>query len=282
MTSRRTLRRDGVAFLALAVPVAAGLLYMWWAGAPHLYLATNAGALVLAAVLALALPDIIGIRWRRALGIAAIASLFLAPAIGPEINGIARWLPLGPVQLHSGMLLIPAISVLAAEDDEFAAPFLLIALLAVHLQPDAASGLALCFAAIGRYDAVRDWRMGPVAAVAFVATLEMGMRGELPAQPFVERVLVSATLTAPLVGLALLAALLGGFFLLLKAVSGARAPRHALAGSLFGFATVALLSNYPTPLIGYGAAPIIGYGVALALLRATAVPRSAGDQTLSG
>ena len=41
--------------------------------------------------------------------------------------------------------------------------------------------------------------------------------------------------------------------------------RHALAGSLFGFSLAAIVSNYPSVLIGYGAAPIIGYGLALAL-----------------
>ena len=45
----------------------------------------------------------------------------------------------------------------------------------------------------------------------------------------------------------------------------AQGVRHALAGPLFGFSLAATVSNYPSVLIGYGAAPIIGYGLALAL-----------------
>ena len=42
-----------------------------------------------------------------------------------------------------------------------------------------------------------------------------------------------------------------------------------LAGTLMGFAVMATLSHYPTPLIGYGAAPVIGYALALGLCRGT-------------
>lgn len=41
------------------------------------------------------------------------------------------------------------------------------------------------------------------------------------------------------------------------------AQRHALAGTLFGFSLAAVLSNYPSALIGYGAAPIVGFAIAL-------------------
>ncbi|MEE3218199.1 MAG: hypothetical protein VX247_07875, partial [Pseudomonadota bacterium] len=182
-----------------------------------------------------------------------------------HLNGIARWLALGPVALHAGALALPALIVLAARDDDYAPPILLAALLAASLQPDAATGLAIMLAAVGLYNATRDWRLVPVAGIAFLASIIAGLRGELPAQPFVERVLVELAFHQPLAALGLGASLIAAFLLVAHALPAEMRVRHALAGSLFGFSLAAIVSNYPSVLIGYGAAPIIGYGLALAL-----------------
>ena len=42
-----------------------------------------------------------------------------------------------------------------------------------------------------------------------------------------------------------------------------------LATMRVGFSLAAIVSNYPSVLIGYGAAPILGYGLALALAQHT-------------
>ena len=75
--------------------------------------------------------------------------------------------------------------------------------------------------------------------------------------------LVEAALAAPLAALGLFAALVAAFFLMLFALPVGRAERFALAGTLFGFSTMAMMSNYPSALIGFGAAPILGYALAL-------------------
>ena len=128
------------------------------------------------------------------------------------------------------------------------------------------------FAAAGLYNATRDWRLVPVVGVSFLASIIAGFRGELPAQEFVERVLVGLSFTAPLIALLLLATLIGSFFAMVHALHAPRPERHALAGTLFGFSLAGLVSNYPSILIGYGAAPIIGFGLALALARRHASP----------
>ena len=105
--------------------------------------------------------------------------------------------------------------------------------------------------------------------IGFIASIAMALLGELPPQPFVERVLSDLFLQAPLVALGLLSALISSFFLILFAAPFDRSSRYALAGSLFGFTIVSIFSNYPSVLIGYGAAPILGYGLALGLSRDT-------------
>lgn len=253
------------ALLALGLPVLAGLACLAALGAPLRYLAINGAALGLTLPWLMFARMPASVRTRRALILCLLALLFVPLLSGPHLNGIARWLPLGPFMLHAGALAFPALAVLAAREKDYAAPILLTALLAASFQPDAALGFAIVFAAVGLHDAMRDWQVGGVVIIGFLASIMMALRGKLPAQPFVERVLVDAALVQPLIALALFAALGGGFVLILRRVPLGRDARFALAGSLFGFSIMALISNYPSVLIGYGAAPILGYGLALGL-----------------
>ena len=255
------------ALAALAMPVTAGLAYMAAFGAPGHYLAINLAGLAAGGILTmLGRPPPDG---RPATGLVAIllALLFVPLATGPEISGIARWLPLGPVTLHAGMLAIPGLSVLAARMPEASAPLLLAALFACFLQPDAAGGFAITFAAVGLHHVTRDWRAGIVAIIGFFASIVMAVRGELPPVEFVERVVADAATASLPAALGLAMASIAGFVLILKAAPLEPAARFALAGSLFGFLMMSVLNHYPAPLIGYGAAPILGYGLALGLVR---------------
>ena len=251
--------------LTLAMPVLAGIAYLGLMGAPASYAILNAAALGIAALLVLLVPSLPEIRARRVISVALIALLFVPLLTGPYINGIARWLPFGPFTLHAGALVLPSLVVLAARDEDFAPPILLAALLAASLQPDAATGLAVMLAAVGLYNATKDWRLVPVAGIALLASMVAGLRGELPAQPFVERILIHLAIDTPLAAFGLAIALLVGFFLLAHAIPAPKPVRHALAGGLFGFSLAALVSNYPTILVGYGAAPILGFGLAIGL-----------------
>ena len=189
--------------LALGIPVAAGLLYLVLGSAPLAYPLANALALLIAVPIAAFAPLRLAEREQRVLTLVLLALLFVPLVSGPHLGTVARWLPLGPVNLHTGALALPALVVLAARDEDYAPPILLAALLAASLQPDAATALAVMMAAVGLYNAGQDWRMVPVAGIAFLASIGAVLRGELPAQPFVERVLVDLALREPLAALGL-------------------------------------------------------------------------------
>lgn len=250
---------------ALAVPVLAGIAYLAAFGAPTGFVLVNSGAVVLAALWIMLAPDVSGMWPRRLIALGCILVLFLPLLTGPSVNGISRWLPLGPFTLHAGMLVVPALVAFAATETDYAPPLLLTAIMAAFLQPDAATGFALTFAAVGLYHVARDWKIAVVAIIGFFASLIMAMRGELPPQPFVERIFADLIFDAPLAAALLFAALVAGFFLILHVTPASREVRYAIAGSLFGFAIMAIMSHYPTPLVGYGAAPILGFGLALGL-----------------
>lgn len=254
-------------FAALALPCLAGLAYLAGFGAPSTYLATNAGALALG-LLAIAIGwRLDDLRARRVLSLVLLVVLAAPLLTGPQLNGIARWIPLGAFQLHSGALAIPLLACLAARDRDLAPPLLLAAVFLTLLQPDAASAFALTGAAIGLYFAWWDWKPGLVAVIAFLAALIAGVEGRLPPQPFVEEVLSGLVIEGPLIGLALLLSLIASLLLILRCVDHDPPSRFALAGVFGGFCITGLMAGYPNILIGYGAAPIIGFALALALKR---------------
>lgn len=273
-----TLAIRALAVAALAIPVSAGLAYLHAFGAPRGYLLVNAGALVVAGAVIAFAPAAPGPRLRRAMILAALILLYLPLAFGPAISGVTRWVPVGPFPLHTGMIAIPVIAVLVGEEPDYAPAILSAALLAALLQPDMASAAALLLAAFGLYDASRDWRYGAFAAVAFPAALVAAVRGELPARPFADHVIWLLARTEPLAALGLLAALLASFVLMIASLPGTERSRKALGGALVGFSFAGLVSNYPSALVGYGAAPILGFGIATALLgRPSGTAGRAGD-----
>jgi len=253
------------ALLALAMPVLAGIAWMGWAGSPESYRIVNAAALAAATLwIVFAFAPTRLIHW-RILAIAALFTLCLPFLTGLGINGVMRWISFGPVGLNSGMLAVPTLAVAAVHDREWGAWLLGAALLPLTAQPDAGAGLAVTFAAVGIHDRSKNWRYGIVCIAGFFLTISMALRGELPPQVFVERVVSDAAGESLVWALALFGALAAGFFTMLKGLGADPPTSYALAGALFGFAIMALVSHYPYPLIGYGAAPILGFGFALGL-----------------
>ena len=271
------MRDRVIAILALAIPVLAGLCYLVAFDAPSSFLAINSGALAIGAAWIVSAPRVTSPANRRALVGVAIFLLFLPLITGPNLSGVTRWLPLGPVTLHAGMFVLPMLVVLAGEEPDYGPGILSLALLAALLQPDMATGVALTLAAFGLYDATKDWRWGLFATVAFTVSLVAAIHGELPAQPYVERIMFLLARTHAVAALGLALSLLVGFFLIAGSFPGRHASRKALAGSLFGFSFAGHVSNYPSALIGYGAAPILGFGLALGLLASRGTGRASGD-----
>ncbi|UAB77450.1 hypothetical protein INR77_11655 [Erythrobacter sp. SCSIO 43205] len=257
------LRLRVAALLALCVPTLSGLVFLAWFEAPHSYFIVNGAALAtgLAAIAFFSMPD--ALYPRRALVCAGLALLAAPMVLGPEINGVQRWISLGGISLHTGSLTIPLIVCLAARDRPLAAPILLAAVFLCLLQPDAACAFALMLASVGLYFAWLDWRLGVTAMAGFAAALLASVRGNLAPQAFVEGIFGDLIFVAPWFALWLGLSLVIAFFLILKALPRPAAERFALAGALAGFSLTALMASYPLVLIGYGAAPILGFALAL-------------------
>ena len=257
------LRLRIAAMLALGVPTLSGLAFLALFGAPQNYMIVNAAALAagFAAIAFVHMPRAPQIR--RAVVVALLILLAAPLILGPDVNGVQRWVAAGGLSLHMGSLTIPLIVCLAARDRPFAAPVLLAAIFLSLLQPDAASSFALMLASVGLYFAWLDWKLGVTAIAGFAAGLSAAVRGRLPPQPFVEGIIADLIVVAPWLSLWLISSLVIAFLLILKGLPRPPAERFALAGALAGFSLTGLMASYPFVLVAYGAAPILGFGLAL-------------------
>lgn len=249
--------------LPLAFPALGGILYLTFSGAPDRYAAINGAALVagLAWIQFGRLPE--ALIWRRALACALLGLLALPLATGPHVEGVSRWLPLGLVALHSGMLAVPSLVALSARDTPWGPWLLGCAAAAAALQPDAASAAAICLSALGIAWARRSRSFAGVAGLAALAGIYAFGTGDLPPQPFVERVVQSLWAEHPIRAVALASLVAIGVWHFLVEPQITRAEGYALAGALTGFAALSFIGPYPSPLIGYGVAPIVGFALAL-------------------
>ncbi len=250
--------------LPLLLPSLGGLAYLYAFEAPTRLIAVNAGALALAVVWVLfgRLPAERNPRLVLAGG--TVLALFLPLLTGPEMGGVARWLPAGPVSLHSGALLLPFVTIIAAQERAFGPALLAIAGAALALQPDAAVVFALAAASAVLAWLHRSASFALVAAVAVsLAAITFGA-GTLEPQTFTENVLPHAAERSALraAALALMLFVLPLWHLVIfpqtQRVEGA-----ALAALLVALGAMAVIAPFPYPLIGYGAAPILGFGLAL-------------------
>jgi hypothetical protein len=285
--------------IGLACAVAAtflGLFYLVAAGAPARYVVVNLAALVLGLV-ALGGIDKAALLDRRSSGLAValLGSSLLATALfGASVDGVSRWIWIGPLSVQVSLVLLPFMLVcFAGHRDRLGTAGIALAALALAIQPDRAMAgmLALGLAALAtaRRDAFSVTAL-LAALAAFAVTL---VRPDaLPAVPFVDRVLFTAFSVNPLAGVA---TLLGVGVLVLPAIVGrlqdpANGGAYLVFGALWiGCIAAAALGNYPTPVVGYGGSAILGYVLSLSVFpprlgarRPSGAERSGGDEAGSG
>ena len=256
---------------ALIAAVASGLLLFRIGGAPSAYVPLNAAALLLALVAMFAVPTgRLGDRGAARIVALCLAGIGATLVSGFDLDGVRRWLPLGPVRLHAAMQLLPAmIAALPRLSDRSQLAAVTAVAVVVMLQPDFAAALALCAGFAASH--WRRWREPSMAAghvvVALCAIGSAFRTDSLAPVRFVENVVVDGWIVHPMLGMLLLAALLLAIGAPAAAKGAARDSAAGVMGAWAGFAAASLVGAYPTPLAGYGPAAILGYGLAMAVLR---------------
>jgi cell division protein FtsW (lipid II flippase) len=211
--------------------------------------------------------------------VGGVALLLLTVTLAdPGVEGVRRWVSLGPLQLHAAFVALPALLIvlgaIVRRESVVSATWLFpcvagTAAGVLVLQPDAsqASAFAAAVAVLlfqrGRVY-VSDWVAGGIVVGA--ALLAWSRTGPLDPVPYVE-------------GIVGLAASLGAGWLITSVLALALLPLPFIAEALrrreqrpecfslaayFGIVCVTpFAGEYPVPVLGYGLSPILGYFAAL-------------------
>ena len=222
-------------------------------------------------------------------GIACLL-LLVATLFHSGMDGVRRWVALGPLQLHAAFIALPILIIvfggIVRRDDLRSATWVLpCALVAAAgvlvLQPDVsqASAFAVAVAVVlfhRRQASTGDWVAAGI--VAGGAVLAFSRPDPLDAVPHVEGIvrLAASAGTAWLIAAVLALVLLPLPFLANAAFDPDRARESLALAAYFVVVCVAsLLAAYPVPILGYGLSPILGYfaGLAWVILRDDGYPQ---------
>lgn len=255
-----------------ALAVLAGSAFLWDVGALTGMASRNGLAFLAGLALGWLMQRLSG-RFAGSLVLfgAATALLALVLVAGIELDGVTRWLAVGPVRIQPALVLAPLVLALAgsAEGRHWRAA-LLVPIMLVALQPDGATAMALAAgtAALVAYSSARarnGWsrRRTLIAvtalALAAVALAALGIRTPPPVA-FVEGTVGIAVLSGPVA--LLLHAL--AIALMLAAMLSARGAAGVALAAYFAVATAAAVFwAFPMPVAGASPSHLLGFGLAI-------------------
>jgi hypothetical protein len=207
------------------------------------------------------------------------AGLMAATLVAPDLDGVHRWLFVGPLRMHASALAIPVIlaaigRIARCPESRLQIGFaigLAAFAQAVHvLQPDAgqASAFALgCLALGGRHTKAVVTK--PIAYLSILgAALAWTRRDPLGPVPHVEGIVQLATELDPSVAQAAVVAVLlpaAALGVIVWRRRGTAIVSRAVGGYLVGAAFVPLFGAFPFPILGAGVSPIVGTYLGLIL-----------------
>ena len=278
MVPPRTLRTFAIAFGAASlVAVASGAFVAAERGVGARSWGLNLAAWGVGLAIFAAAARFAGPRSLAVFALAAVAGIGLTLA-SPDLQGVHRWLQLGPVRLNAAELLAPALAVAVAAAAQGLWPWIAAgaALALFAAQPDASQATALAAAvvvAICLSNMALATKVLGVVATAGAAAVAWTRPDPLAPVPEVEEIFRLAGAISP-AALAVSAAALAvaslSPMIVGRAVPAARPAALALSAYFVVAAIGPLLGAFPTPLVGMGVSPILGAWLGIGLLRAVA------------
>lgn len=268
--------RTGATPLVLGtLAVAAGAAFLWNVGALPGMASRNAVAYAAGLLLGFGAHKAAHLRHGAAILFGACCAILLLVLLaGVELDGVTRWLPLGPFLVQPALILSPLLLVIAASrEGRHWRVAILLPMLLVALQPDAQTLVALALGvavllvgASGK--SRRGWSTRRIAigagalAVAVIGLLGAGIQTPPPVA-FVEGTVGIAALS----GVPAMLLHIAAIGLAIAALSSRGSASDLALGAYLAAATVmAVFWAFPMPIAGAGPSHLIGFGLAIGWL----------------
>lgn len=198
----------------------------------------------------------------------ASALIPLTALVGPQADGVARWLVVGGLTIQPALIIVPLIAVgLALCRSLIRSASAVVAAAGLAMQPDPGGALILLLGIIVFLREPVSRTAGTLIAVvaaAICASVAIARNVVLSPVPFVEGVLTNAVQAGPLPLLLACAAIL--LMLAPAFTRRLRAPHLAFLAVWIAALTAALLGPYPTPVVGFGGSSVLGFVLSAGLL----------------
>lgn len=213
-----------------------------------------------------------------------------ATLVNAPVEGVHRWIDVGPLHVNAAAALLPAaavaLAVLSGRRWSWAAAAATLCLLV--LQPDASQATAFGAAmlvVLASLHAPAAIRAGGAAAVVLAVVAAWLRPDPLAPVPEVEGIIGLAWAWSPLVAVVAVALLAATALWPLRMAVSHPAPMRAAALALAACCLVAALAPafgaFPVPLVGMGMSPVLGFGLGAGAL-AAAHGRGGGERTGNG
>lgn len=268
--------RWGLAPLVLGcLAAAAGSAFLWDVGALPGMISRNLIALLLGLIAGWGAHKLAHVAHGAAILFGFATAILLWVVVGGiELDGVRRWLALGPLTMQPALILVPLLlAITASREGRHWRVAILLPLLLVALQPDAATMIALAggiaaLMAASSIQSTRGWTARRIATAAgalcltVIALVVAGVQTPPPVA-FVEGTMDLAWVSGTAaIGLHLIAILLTIGALL----SGGGAAGAALAVYFALAVLAAAFWAFPMPVVGAGPSHLIGFGIAIGWL----------------
>ena len=202
-----------------------------------------------------------------------IVVLLVLPFGFNDLDGVHRWLTIGPINLYIASMILPLLIIhlwkLSLNNHErYAIGLIFITLLILLFHPDAGQLTAFaCAAAIILWKTIRKWM---IRILSIILTTALGVISwvaldDLAPVPYVEQIIFLVAdlgIVWFILGVLSLLLLLSPFFFYGK--------KNIIFLSLGVYylmvMIVTLFGNFPMPIMGYGISPVIGYFIAITWL----------------
>ena len=204
------------------------------------------------------------------IAVAGLGAVFLFP----DVDGVHRWLNLGPLAVNAAALLLPVTIVAIAQTGirtpiSIAASFLILGILI--LQPDASQVTAFAVAvSVMLAYSDRPGRVKAMALMLLLASIAFAwMRPDgLQPVPQSELVIELAWRESSLLAAVSLIALAGAALIPLARRNPlpSTGETQALTGYFLAAALCTFVGHYPVPMVGLGMSFVVGYWLGIGLL----------------